>query len=43
MTADVIIGPCSIRPESGGLEYTDRLLTLRKELKGELEIVMRLF
>ncbi|MQC06955.1 3-deoxy-7-phosphoheptulonate synthase AroG [Morganella morganii] len=39
----VVIGPCSIHDPKAAVEYADRLLTLRKELKGELEIVMRVY
>lgn len=39
----VVIGPCSIHDPKAAVEYADRLLTLRNELKGELEIVMRVY
>ncbi|MBD1558058.1 3-deoxy-7-phosphoheptulonate synthase AroG [Vibrio sp. S9_S30] len=39
----VIIGPCSIHDTEAALEYGKRLKTLRDELKGNLEIVMRVY
>lgn len=39
----VIIGPCSIHDPQAALEYGQRLKVLRDELKGELEIVMRVY
>lgn len=39
----VVIGPCSIHDTEAAKEYASRLLTLREELKGELEIVMRVY
>ncbi|MBA5859196.1 3-deoxy-7-phosphoheptulonate synthase, partial [Morganella morganii] len=39
----VVFGPCSIHDPKAAVEYADRLLPLRKELKGELEIVMRVY
>jgi len=39
----VIIGPCSIHDPKAALEYAKRLVTLREELKGDLEIVMRVY
>jgi phospho-2-dehydro-3-deoxyheptonate aldolase len=39
----VVIGPCSIHDPAAAKEYAARLLTLREELKGELEIVMRVY
>ncbi len=39
----VVIGPCSIHDEPGALEYGGRLARLRKELQGQLEIVMRVY
>ncbi|WP_312052969.1 3-deoxy-7-phosphoheptulonate synthase AroG [Pantoea brenneri] len=39
----VVIGPCSIHDTEAAKEYAARLLTLRNELKGELEIVMRVY
>ena len=39
----VVIGPCSIHDPAAAKEYAERLLTLREELKGELEVVMRVY
>ena len=39
----VVIGPCSIHDTEAAMEYAQRLMTLRDELKGELEIVMRVY
>ena len=39
----VIIGPCSIHDIEAAKEYAQRLLKLRQELNGELEIVMRVY
>ncbi|HAT00205.1 MAG TPA: 3-deoxy-7-phosphoheptulonate synthase, partial [Pantoea agglomerans] len=39
----VVIGPCSIHDTEAAKEYADRLLALRDELKGELEVVMRVY
>ncbi len=39
----VVIGPCSIHDPAAAKEYAARLLTLREELQGELEIVMRVY
>ncbi|WP_455427420.1 3-deoxy-7-phosphoheptulonate synthase AroG [Dryocola sp. LX212] len=39
----VVIGPCSIHDINAAKEYGARLLTLRDELKGELEVVMRVY
>ena len=39
----VVIGPCSIHDPAAAKEYAERLLKLREELKGELEIVMRVY
>lgn len=39
----VVIGPCSIHDPAAAKEYASRLLALREELKGELEIVMRVY
>ena len=39
----VVIGPCSIHDTQAAKEYADRLLTLREELQGELEVVMRVY
>jgi 3-deoxy-7-phosphoheptulonate synthase len=39
----VVIGPCSIHDPKAALEYADRLKGERERLKGELEIVMRVY
>ena len=39
----VVIGPCSIHDPAAAKEYASRLLMLREALKGELEIVMRVY
>lgn len=39
----VVIGPCSIHDPVAALEYAQRLKVLRDELKGDLEIVMRVY
>ena len=39
----VVIGPCSIHDTKAALEYADRLKPVRDRLKGELEIVMRVY
>ncbi|SCC02683.1 3-deoxy-D-arabinoheptulosonate-7-phosphate synthase [Kosakonia oryzendophytica] len=39
----VVIGPCSIHDPVAAKEYASRLLALREELKGELEVVMRVY
>ncbi|MCT7320561.1 3-deoxy-7-phosphoheptulonate synthase AroG [Klebsiella quasipneumoniae] len=39
----VVIGPCSIHDPAAAKEYASRLLPLREALKGELEIVMRVY
>ncbi|MGQ6593006.1 3-deoxy-7-phosphoheptulonate synthase AroG [Serratia sp. IR-2025] len=39
----VVIGPCSIHDTQAAKEYAGRLLALREELKGELEVVMRVY
>lgn len=39
----VVIGPCSIHDTQAALEYGQRLKVLREELKGQLEVVMRVY
>ncbi|MEL5392262.1 3-deoxy-7-phosphoheptulonate synthase AroG [Serratia nevei] len=39
----VVIGPCSIHDTKAAKEYAGRLLALRVELSGELEVVMRVY
>jgi len=39
----VIVGPCSIHDVKGAMEYGKKLNDLRRELSGQLEIVMRVY
>ncbi|NIF20783.1 3-deoxy-7-phosphoheptulonate synthase AroG [Candidatus Pantoea multigeneris] len=39
----VVIGPCSIHDPQAAMDYAGRLLALREELQGELEVVMRVY
>ena len=39
----VVIGPCSIHDPAAALEYAKRLQAERERLKGDLEIVMRVY
>ena len=39
----VVVGPCSIHDPEAALEYARRLAPLRESLKGELQIVMRVY
>jgi len=39
----IVVGPCSIHDVDGALEYGSRLLKLRQELAGQMEIVMRVY
>ena len=39
----VVVGPCSIHDPVAALEYADKLLVLREELKGHLHIIMRVY
>ena len=39
----VVIGPCSIHDPKAAKEYAAHLLTMREALRGELEIVMRVY
>ncbi|TCD47495.1 3-deoxy-7-phosphoheptulonate synthase [Chlorobium sp. N1] len=39
----VIVGPCSIHDIGSAREYAERLLALRRELKEDLSIVMRVY
>jgi 3-deoxy-7-phosphoheptulonate synthase len=39
----VVVGPCSIHDVTGALEYAGKLNRLRRELAGEMEIVMRVY
>ncbi len=39
----VVVGPCSIHDTKAGLEYAERLLTLREQLADDLLIIMRVY
>ena len=39
----VVVGPCSIHDPAGALDYARRLAVLRRELAGDLEILMRVY
>lgn len=39
----VVVGPCSIHDPKAALEYAGKLLLLRQQLMGELNIVMRVY
>ena len=39
----VIIGPCSVHDPQAAIDYAKKLLVVRERLKGELEIVMRVY
>ncbi len=39
----VLVGPCSIHDTKAGLEYAQKLVELREELKDDLMIVMRVY
>ena len=39
----MVVGPCSIHDVDGALEYAGRLNELRRELAGQMEIVMRVY
>lgn len=39
----VVVGPCSIHDPEAAMEYAKRLINLREELDGELEIIMRVY
>ncbi len=39
----VIVGPCSIHDPAGAMDYARRLLALRRELAGQVEIIMRVY
>ena len=39
----VIVGPCSIHDVDAAIDYAQRLMALRKQYAGELEIVMRVY
>ncbi len=39
----VVVGPCSIHDTKSALEYASRLQKMRRKLRGELEIMMRVY
>lgn len=39
----VVVGPCSIHDPEAALDYAARLATLRRDLAGSLELVMRVY
>jgi 3-deoxy-7-phosphoheptulonate synthase len=39
----VVVGPCSIHNPDAALDYARRLVAERERLKGELEIIMRVY
>ena len=39
----VVVGPCSIHDPEAAMEYADKLLALRDELKDQLHIIMRVY
>jgi 3-deoxy-7-phosphoheptulonate synthase len=39
----LVVGPCSIHDIEGALEYAQKLAALRRELSGQMEIVMRVY
>ncbi len=39
----VVVGPCSIHDPLAAMDYARRLVTLREELAGDLEIIMRVY
>ena len=39
----VVVGPCSIHDPEAAMEYADKLLALREELKDQLHIIMRVY
>ncbi len=39
----VVMGPCSIHDPAAALDYAKRLMTVREQYKGTLEIVMRVY
>jgi 3-deoxy-7-phosphoheptulonate synthase len=39
----VVVGPCSIHDTEAGLEYAGRLAEKRRELSGELNVLMRVY
>src|SRR5690606_30738257 len=39
----VVIGPCSIHDPIAALDYAARLADLRRQMRGSLEIIMRVY
>ncbi|HFC93564.1 MAG TPA: 3-deoxy-7-phosphoheptulonate synthase [Leucothrix mucor] len=39
----VVVGPCSIHDTEAAMEYADKLLALREDLKDQLHIIMRVY
>ena len=39
----VVVGPCSVHDVGAAREYAERLAPMREQLKGQLEVVMRVF
>ena len=39
----VIVGPCSVHDEKAALDYAQKLLLVREQLKDDLEIIMRVY
>jgi 3-deoxy-7-phosphoheptulonate synthase len=39
----VVVGPCSIHDTEGALEYGAKLITLRKAMRDQMEVVMRVY
>ena len=39
----VVVGPCSIHDTDAAMEYADKLLALREDLKDQLHIIMRVY
>ncbi|HLH54901.1 MAG TPA: 3-deoxy-7-phosphoheptulonate synthase [Verrucomicrobiae bacterium] len=39
----VVVGPCSIHDVSGALDYASRLVSLQREFRDQMEIVMRVY
>jgi 3-deoxy-7-phosphoheptulonate synthase len=39
----VVVGPCSIHDTDGALEYGAKLITLRKAMRDQMEVVMRVY
>ncbi len=39
----VVVGPCSIHDPAAAIDYAQRLVALREELAGSLEIIMRVY